>query len=210
MNDLNTDKTEEVDAPENAATESTTPQFAPGSAEALQQRVTELSEKVAGLESELEQSKAKADENMELALRTKADGENIRRRSRIDVENAHKYGVERIARELLGVVDSFESGLNSANQESVTTESLKEGMQLTHKLLLDTLDKFNIKLLNPLGEEFNPKEHEALTMQETNEVKPNHVMTVVQPGFTIAERVLRPARVIVAKAVAESEKKSES
>lgn len=139
-------------------------------------------------------------------LRFKAEVENTRRRSAIDVENAHKFAVEKLARELLNVVDSLEHGLAAMSEPDKTQiVHLREGMQLTHKLLLDTLDKFNIKQINPQGESFDPKQHEALTTQPTVDLEPNKVLTVVQKGFTIQDRVLRPARVIVAKAPTDGE-----
>lgn len=138
----------------------------------------------------LEIAETKAKENWEALLRAKAELDNVRKRAAIDVEKAHKYVLERFARELLSVVDGFERGLETLDDE---------GMQLTYKLLLDVLDKFSVKMLDPLGETFDPAKHEALSMQENDSVKPNEVLQVVQKGFTIHERVLRPARVIVAK-----------
>lgn len=161
--------------------------------------VTKLSEKIKKLEAELESSKEKADKNWDIALRAKAEAENIVRRSKIDVENAHKYSVEKLARELLQVIDSLEMGLNSAKEDNESVASLKQGMELTYKLFLDTLDKFGIKLVDPTNKPFDPKQHEALSMQESPDHKPNTVVTVVQKGFTLNDRILRPARVIVAK-----------
>ena len=134
-------------------------------------------------------------------LRSKAEAENIRRRAILDVENAHKYGVEKIARELLNVVDSLEKGMEAATgsgEEQIA--NMREGMELTHKLLLATLEKFNIRQVDPQGQMFDPKFHEALTAQPSGDVKPNTILTVIQKGFVIHDRVLRPARVIVAKA----------
>lgn len=144
----------------------------------------------------LEEARRKAAENWDLFLRTRADADNIRRRATIDVENAHKYGVERLARELLAVVDSLDHGLASASADS---NALKEGIELTYKLLLDILTKFGILVINPANEPFDPMKHEALTAQVKNDVEPNTILTVVQKGFTLQDRVLRPARVIVSK-----------
>lgn len=152
------------------------------------------------LQKELEQTEAQLADVTDKMLRFKAEVENIRRRASIDVENAHKYGMEKFARELLNVVDSLERGLEAvAEPEKTQIVHLREGMQLTYKLLLDTLEKFQIKQINPQGAVFDPKQHEALTAQPTNEVEPNRVLSVVQSGFTIHDRVLRPARVIVSK-----------
>ncbi len=144
----------------------------------------------------LEEARRKAAENWDLFLRTRADADNIRRRASIDVENAHKYAVEKLARELLAVVDSLDHGLASVGADS---NALKEGMELTYKLLLDILTKFGILPINPVNEPFDPMKHEALTAQVKNDVEPNTVLTVVQKGFTLQDRVLRPARVIVSK-----------
>jgi len=157
----------------------------------------ENSENLADL---LEEARRKAAENWDLFLRTRADADNIRRRATIDVENAHKYGVERFARELLAVVDSLDHGLASVGADA---NALKEGMELTYKLLLDILTKFGILVINPVNEPFDPIRHEALTAQIKNDVEPNTVLTVVQKGFTLQDRVLRPARVIVSKIAAE-------
>jgi len=144
----------------------------------------------------LEEARRKTAENWDLFLRTRADADNIRRRATIDVENAHKYAVERLAKELLAVVDSLEHGLAAADTDS---KALKEGMELTYKLLLDTLEKFGILAINPANEPFDPMKHEALTAQVKNDVEPNTVLMVVQKGFTLQDRLLRPARVIVSK-----------
>jgi molecular chaperone GrpE len=157
-----------------------------GSAEGLEENLPAL----------LEEARRKAAENWDLFLRTRADADNIRRRATIDVENAHKYGVERLARELLAVVDSLDHGLASAGADN---KALREGMELTYKLLLDILTKFGIVAINPLNEAFDPTKHEALTAQPKNDVEPNTVLTVVQKGFTLQDRILRPARVIVSK-----------
>ena len=153
----------------------------------------EISENLADL---LEEARRKAAENWDLFLRTRADTDNIRRRATIDVENAHKYGVEKLARELLAVVDSLDHGLAAAATDS---HALKEGMELTYKLLLDTLKKFGVLAINPVNEPFDPTKHEALTAQVKNDVEPNTILIVIQKGFTLQDRLLRPARVIVSK-----------
>lgn len=146
---------------------------------------------------DLEELRKKSSENWDLFLRARADADNFRRRAIIDVENAHKYGIEKLARSLLDVVDSLELGLASTTEEG--EKALREGMELTYKLLIDTLDKFGIKRVDPLGHDFDPKLHEALSAQVTPESEPNKVIMVVQKGFTIHDRLLRPARVIVSK-----------
>jgi molecular chaperone GrpE len=147
----------------------------------------------------LEEARKKVTENWELFLRARADGDNLRRRAVMDVESAHKYGIEKFAREMLAVVDSLDHGLSLASK-SEGDKALREGIELTHKLLIDILDKFGIKKLDPVGESFDPMRHEALSAQPNNEVEANKVLMVVQKGFTLHDRLLRPARVIVSKA----------
>lgn len=152
------------------------------------------------LQQQIETVEAALKEANDKMLRSMADAENIRRRASLDVENAHKFGVEKIARELVNVVDSLESGLEAVTEpDQVQIQHLREGMQLTHKLLLDILAQFQIMQINPLGEIFDPRQHEALTTQPSAEVDPNTVLVVVQKGYMIYDRVLRPARVVVAK-----------
>lgn len=148
------------------------------------------------VKQELEVAQKKAAENWDLFLRMRADSENIRRRALLDVENAHKYGIEKFSRELLSVVDSLDQGLSLAGSQD---QGLREGLELTYKLLLSTLEKFGIKQLNPLGETFDPMKHEALSTQVNNEVQPNKILVVVQKGFILHDKLLRPARVIVSK-----------
>lgn len=152
-------------------------------------------------QTELEVLKAELADAKDKLLRARAETENIRKRGILDVEAAHKYSVEKIARELVQVVDSLEKGLEAAEgSDAQHIAAMKEGMELTHKLLMSTLEKFYIKQIDPSGQPFDPKLHEALTTQPTTEVDPNKILTVVQKGFVIHDRVLRPARVIVAKA----------
>ncbi len=149
------------------------------------------------LQVALEEATKKASDNWDLFLRARADCENVQRRATLDVENAHKYGMEKFARELLLVVDSLDQGLVAA--ENSSDAGLKEGMKLTQKLLLDTLDKFAIKVIDPIDQPFDPAQHEALSTQPSDG-EPNRVLVVFQKGFTLQERILRPARVIVSRA----------
>lgn len=154
------------------------------------------------IEQELIALKSKVEENWNLFLRARAETDNIQRRSRVDVENAHKYSTEKFARELLMVVDSLEMGLDASSKipETEAVKSVREGMNLTFKLLLDIMSKFGAKQTNPIGETFDPAIHEAIQIQASNEVEPNKILIVAQKGFTLYDRLLRPARVIVAKA----------
>lgn len=149
------------------------------------------------LKEELEESRRKAAENWDLFLRARADADNIRRRAMLDVENAHKYGIEKFAKEILLVVDSLDHGLSATTEGG--EKGLREGLELTYKLLLDTLEKFGIKQINPMGETFDPMLHEALSSQVNPDVEPNKILVVIQKGFTLHERMLRPARVIVSR-----------
>lgn len=170
-------------------------------AEAMQIKQADLK----AMQKALEEAQLKAQENYDKMLRAKSDSENIRRRATLDIEKAHKYGTERLAKELLNVLDSLESALslNTENTDDEHVKSIHKGIELTYKMLLDILDKFGIKKLSPAkGDALNPALHEALSVQATDEIEPNKILTVIQPGFTIYERVLRPARVIVSKSKA--------
>ncbi len=138
---------------------------------------------------------AKADENWDRYLRTAAELENVRKRARRDVENAHKFALEGFGKELLAVKDTLEMGLAA---EGASVESLLEGSAATLKMLATTLERFGIAEVDPAGEPFDPELHEAISMQASDDVEPGSVMTVVQKGYTLNGRLLRPAMVIVA------------
>jgi molecular chaperone GrpE len=146
--------------------------------------------------SELEKAQAKADENWDRYLRTAAELENVRKRATRDVENAHRFALERFSRELLAVRDSLEMGLASADNASV--ESLLEGSEATLKILGVTMQQFGIEEHDPAGEPFDPEFHEAISMQPSDDVEPGSVAIVVQKGYSLNGRLLRPAMVIVA------------
>lgn len=148
------------------------------------------------LASELALMQAKADENWDRYLRTAAEMENVRKRASRDVENARKFALERFAKELLAVKDSLEMGLASA--ESASAESLLEGSEATLKILATTLQQFAIETVDPEGEPFDPELHEAISMQPSETAEPGSVLSVVQKGYTLNGRLLRPAMVIVA------------
>jgi molecular chaperone GrpE len=146
--------------------------------------------------SELEQVQAKADENWDRYLRTAAELENVRKRAARDVENAHRFALERFGRDLLAVKDSLEMGLAAADSASV--ESLMEGSEATLKMLGATMQQFGIEEVEPAGEPFDPEFHEAISMQPSDDVEPGSVVTVVQKGYSLNGRLLRPAMVVVA------------
>jgi molecular chaperone GrpE len=136
-------------------------------------------------------------------LRLHADMQNIRRRAEQDVERAHKYGQERLVSELLPVIDNLERALQAAdgNGEELL-DALKQGVELTLKSFVDCLRKFNVEALDPLGEPFNPEFHQAIGMIESSTAEPDSVTAVMQKGYTLNGRVLRPAMVMVARAPA--------
>jgi molecular chaperone GrpE len=146
--------------------------------------------------SEFDALQAKADENRDSYLRAAAELENVRKRSARDVENAHRFALERFSKELLAVRDSLEMGIASADNASV--ESLLEGSTATLKLLGGTMQQFGIEVIEPEGEPFDPEFHEAISMQPSDDVEPGSVVTVVQRGYTLNGRLLRPAMVVVA------------
>ena len=151
----------------------------------------------------LEDARAKADEHWNQLLRVQADMENTRRRAKQDVENAHKFALEKFALELLPVKDSLEMGLAAIDGSSEDAAQLKEGTQLTLKMLDSALEKFGIEAIDPIGETFDPDRHQAMSMQESADHKPNTVMAVMQKGYQLNDRLLRPAMVVVSKALTE-------
>jgi molecular chaperone GrpE len=147
------------------------------------------------LEEMLKQAELKAQEHHDAWLRAKAEGENIRRRAAEDVSKAQKFAVERFSSEMLAVMDSLQAGL-AVQTENV--ESFKSGMELTLRQLSSVFEKFNIKEINPVGEKLDPHKHQAIGMLES-EQEPNTVVSVMQKGYTLSDRVLRPALVMVSK-----------
>jgi len=150
----------------------------------------------------LAELKALADENWDRYLRAAAELENVRKRASRDVEKAHKFALERFCSELLAVKDSLEIGLATANKADV--QSLLAGKEATLKLLTTTMERFGVVEINPEGEQFNPQEHEAMSMQPSSDVEPGSVLTVFQKGYALNGRLLRPARVVVTSAPPES------
>lgn len=147
---------------------------------------------------ELAAAQQAADDNQNKYLRLAAEMENLRKRTVRDVENARKYGIERFAAEILAVIDSLEMGLQAAPTASL--ESLLEGQEATYKLLLGALGKSGVEVIDPEGEPFDPELHEAMTMQPSETAEPGSILTVVQKGYQLNKRLLRPARVVVASA----------
>jgi len=155
------------------------------------------------LQALLEDARNKADSHWDQCLRLQADIDNLRKRNERDLANAHKFALEKFAGDLLPVKDSLEMGLAAAG-ENADIAGLKEGGELTLKMLASAMDKYNIKEINPLNELFNPEYHAAMSIQERADVAPNTVVTVVQKGYLLNERLIRPAMVIVSKATQQS------
>lgn len=149
------------------------------------------------IEDQLIAALKKADENWDQFLRTKAEIENLRRRNQKDVENAHKYGLEKLINEFIPIKEGIERGMAV---EDATVESLHEGMQLTLNMINDAFEKMSVEEIDPKDEKFDPECHQAMTMQPTDEVEPNTVLEVLQKGYRINDRLIRPAMVIVSKA----------
>ena len=156
-------------------------------------------ERIAQLEAELAQLQTGV---RDAQLRAQAEIENVRRRTEMDIEKAHKFALEKFANELLPVIDSLERALELANKEDEKSASMVEGIELTLKSLLGAVRKFGVEVVGETGVPFNPEVHQAMSMMESEDFEPNHGMMVMQPGYTLNGRLLRPAMVAVAKAKA--------
>ncbi len=151
------------------------------------------------LEEMLQKAEAAVQEHRDAFLRAKAETENVRRRAQTDVANAHKYAVENFAAELLAVKDSLEAALST---ENAAAENLKSGVELTLKQLKAAFEKYNLAEENPVNQKFDPHRHQAISMVESD-AEPNTVISVLQKGYKLNDRVIRPALVTVSKAKAE-------
>ncbi len=152
------------------------------------------------LKSKIEQLEKQLLQQQEEFLRAQAEAQNIRRRAQKDIENAHKFSLDNFINALLPVVDSLEQGVAMLNADDEVLKPAREGALLTLKMLLDMLAKQNVEPVSPLHLSFNPDQHQAMTMQPTDEHAPNTVLNVLQKGYLLHGRVLRPALVVVAKA----------
>lgn len=147
----------------------------------------------------LEDARNKADEHWNELLRARADLENMRRRHSRDLENAHKHSLDKFVNELLPICDSLELGINAAKDEDANVEKVREGMDMTLKLLLNSIGKFGLEPVNPQNEPFDPELHQAVAMQPAEGVEANTVINVMQKGYRFNGRLLRPAMVVVAQ-----------
>lgn len=187
--DLNPDSMAQPQAASEPITE--TVQAEANSADALAQAQAEITK----LQAELAAAQAKAEENRDLYIRGQAEADNQRRRYEKQVEDAHKFAVQRFAEALLPVADSLEMGLQAQGD----ADSLREGMQLTLKQFESVMEKFKMEAVNPLGQPFNPEQHQAVGMQPHPDYDNNTVSLVMQKGYTLSGRTIRPAMVMVSK-----------
>jgi len=148
----------------------------------------------------LEDARAKADEHWDQLLRSRAEVENLKRRHASELEKAHKFALDGFVRELLQVRDSLELGSHAASDEQADLARVREGTELTLKLLTGVMSKFGVEEINPEGQPFNPEYHQAMTMQPRDDLPPNSVVSVVQKGYLLNGRLVRPAMVIVSSA----------
>jgi len=148
----------------------------------------------------LDEAQKKADEHYEQLMRAHAEIENLKRRHAQEIEKAHKYALDKFVNELLGVWDSLELGHAAAQDDYADVAKLREGTELTLKLFSDVMTKFGVEQHNPQGEPFNPELHQAMSMQPRDDVEPNTVVTVVQKGYSLNGRLVRPAMVMVSQA----------
>ena len=155
-------------------------------------------DEIENLRSLLEKEQEQAQANLDTALRAQAEMENLRKRTTRDIENAHKYALDKFVNELIPVVDSLELGLSAA-MESENGKDLLEGMELTLKMMTAALEKFGVKQIFPEGEKFNPELHEAVSMQPVEGKESGTVISVMQKGYELNGRLVRAAMVMVAK-----------
>ncbi|MBV1840777.1 nucleotide exchange factor GrpE [Photobacterium ganghwense] len=158
--------------------------------------------RIAELEAALLTSEARVREQQDSVLRARADVENMRRRTEQEIDKARKFALERFAGELLPVIDNMERAIEMADKTDEAIKPMLEGVELTLKTMTDTVAKFGLVAINPVGEAFNPEFHQAMSIQESAEHEPNTVMLVMQKGYELNGRVVRPAMVMVSKAAA--------
>jgi len=161
---------------------------------------TDAIQRIYELETALSEAQETVKSQQDSVLRARADMENARRRADAEVEKARKFALERFAGELLPVIDNLERAIEMSNSEDEAVKPLLEGVEMTHKSFLSTIEKFGLSLIDPQGDTFNPDLHQAMSMQESADVEPNTVLAVMQKGYQINGRLLRPAMVMVSRA----------
>lgn len=169
--------------------------------ETLEEAVEAVEIDVASLQTELEKVKADLADTKDASLRVQAEMQNVRRRAEQDVEKAHKFALEKMAKELLDVADNLDRALEAsvAEKDSEAVKPLYDGVAMTRDGLASLMAKFKIEAVNPMGESFDPQLHQAMSMIEQPDVAPNTVIAVMQKGYTLSGRLIRPAMVVVAK-----------
>ena len=158
--------------------------------------------RIAELEAALLAKDAEVNEVKDMALRIRAESDNVRRRSEQEMDKARKYALNKFAEELLPVIDNLERAIDMADKNNDATKAMMEGVELTLMTMTSTVGKFGLKVIDPQGEAFNPEFHQAMAMQESADFAPNTVMAVMQKGYELNGRVIRPAMVMVSKAAA--------
>jgi len=161
---------------------------------------------IAALQARLAEAEQQVSALRDQSLRAAAEADNVRKRAEREVATSLKYGADRVLGDLLAVIDSLELGLKAAGAPEATAKSIGQGLALTHKQLLSFFEKHGVKVLDPAGQPFNPELHEAVSAVESSDVPPNHVLAVMQKGYRLHERLLRPAMVMVARAAADPSK----
>ncbi len=154
---------------------------------------------IESLQEALEEANRQASDNWDRFMRAQAELDNVQKRNKRDLENAHKFALEKFVIDLLAVRDSLEMGLAHTKDEDVDPDKLREGSELTLRMLMQVMEKFSVDEIDPAGEAFDPKVHEAVAMVPSAEVEPNSVLEVHQKGYLLNDRLIRPARVVVAK-----------
>ena len=160
-------------------------------------KTAEQEEQETDLQTQLAEAQQSAKDNWDKVLRAQAEMENLKRRNAKDLENAHKFALDGFVKALLEVKDSLTMGLKTANEEKATIEHIIEGLEMTDKVFLSTMEKFGVEAINPESETFNPEFHEAVTIVPMPDKESNSVLEVVQIGFTLNGRLVRPAMVVV-------------
>ena len=195
----------DVEASEEAASEAESPEAAEAPEEAVE--LADMSK--ADLFKDAENAREEAAKFRDAALRAEAEMQNVRRRASKDVEHAHKFGAEKLIQNLLPVVDSLEKALESSElvkdlDQDHSAKAVLDGVGLCHKMFLDTLGKENVAVVDPHGEPFDPNLHQAMSMVENPDMEPNSVVAVIQKGYQLNGRLVRPAMVMVSKGVSPS------
>lgn len=155
--------------------------------------------KIKELEAALAQANATVESQKDSVIRAKAEVDNMRRRAAADVDKANKFALEKFASELLPIIDNLERAVQFADKENEAIKPILEGVELTHQSFLSTVTKFGLTVIDPQGETFNPELHQAMSIQENAELPPNSVMAVMQKGYSLNGRLIRPAMVMVTK-----------